>query len=73
MCGLGIMLLALLLLVSMETSLHGRREGHAVLRDGSQAGGRKLALRRALQRLRKPPRGTKKSSSFDVPFPAFVA
>nr|WMD30183.1 conotoxin precursor O3 superfamily protein [Conus litteratus] len=74
MSGLGIMLLALLLLVSLETSLQGRGgEGQAVLPDKNQQGSRKILLRRALQKLRKPPRGTKKSDSLDILVTAFVA
>nr|QFQ61093.1 conotoxin superfamily O3 [Conus magus] len=73
MSGLGIMLLALLLLVSLETGLPGGGEGQAMSRDKNPQGSRKILLRRALQRLRKPPRGTKKSASHDFPLTAFVA
>nr|AXL95644.1 conotoxin precursor superfamily O3 [Conus ermineus] len=73
MSGLGIMLLALLLLVSLETSLQGGGEGQAMLRDKNQQGSRKILLRRALQKLRKPPRGTKKSASLHFMAAAFVA
>nr|WMD30180.1 conotoxin precursor O3 superfamily protein [Conus araneosus]WMD30186.1 conotoxin precursor O3 superfamily protein [Conus buxeus loroisii] len=72
MSGLGAMLLALLL-VSLETSLQGGGEGQAMIVDKSQQGNGKILLRRALQKLRKPPRGTKKSASLDFLVTAFVA
>nr|WMD30185.1 conotoxin precursor O3 superfamily protein [Conus amadis] len=73
MSGLGIMLLALLLLVSLETSLQGGGEGQAILRDKNQQGSRKILMRRALQKLRKHPRGTRKSASLDFLVTEFVA
>uniref|UniRef100_W4VRY8 O3_Vc1 prepropeptide n=1 Tax=Conus victoriae TaxID=319920 RepID=W4VRY8_CONVC len=73
MSGLGIMLLALLLLVSLETSLQGGGEGQAMHRDKNQQGRRRILLRRALQKSRKPPQGTKKSASLDFQVPVVLA
>nr|WMD30181.1 conotoxin precursor O3 superfamily protein [Conus frigidus] len=73
MSGLGIMLLTLLLLVALETRLQDRGEGQTLFYNKNQQESRKILLRRALQKLRKPPRGTKKSASFDFVVTAFVA